>query len=98
MLRGQSPSAFPLPSFDPPKAAARQSPPGDQKSTQTAAAPAQAQQREIANECSDLLKMATALKTAVDKTNADTLSVTVVKKADEIEQFAHKVRAGTGKS
>ena len=53
---------------------------------------------EIAKQCADLLKMATALKSAVDKTSAGTLSVTVVRKAGEIEQLAHKVRVTNGKS
>ena len=42
-----------------------------------------------------MLKMATDLKTEVDKTSKDTLSVPVVRKAGEIEQLAHKVRTGT---
>jgi hypothetical protein len=54
--------------------------------------------QEVARECADLLKMATDLKTEVDKTTKDTLSLTVVRKAGEIEQLAHKVRTGTGKS
>jgi hypothetical protein len=41
--------------------------------------------------------MATDLKAEVDKSNKDTLSVTVVRKAVEIEQLAHKVRTGTPK-
>lgn len=64
----------------------------------TAATPVDPQKQEIAGECADLLKMATALKTEVDKTTKDTLSVTVVRKAGEIEQLAHKVRLGSGKS
>jgi len=42
--------------------------------------------------------MATDLKAAVDKTTQDTLSVTVVRKANQIEEFARKVRLGSGKS
>ena len=49
-------------------------------------------------ECADLLKMATDLKTAVDKSTKDELSLTVVRKASDIEQWAHKVRTvGTTK-
>jgi uncharacterized membrane protein len=72
-------------------------------SAQAMAKPAQAgpaadaQKQEAAAEAADLLKMATALKTEVDKSTKDTLSVTVVRKAGEIEQLAHKVRMGTGK-
>jgi hypothetical protein len=42
--------------------------------------------------------MATDLKAAVDKSSKDTLSVTVVKKAGEIEQMARGARLGLGKS
>jgi hypothetical protein len=55
------------------------------------------QQQQVANEAANLLKMATDLKAAVDKTTKDTLSVGVVRKAGEIEQLAHKVRTGSGK-
>jgi len=51
-------------------------------------------QKQIADQCAQLLKMATALKTEVDKTTKDTLSVAVVRKAGEIEQLARKVRSG----
>jgi hypothetical protein len=60
-----------------------------------ASTPEEQRKQEVATECSDLLKMATDLKTAVDKTTKDELSVTVVRKASEIEQFAHKVRDDT---
>lgn len=59
--------------------------------------PDEARKQEIASECADLLKMATDLKQEVDKTTKDTLSVTVVRKAGEIEQLAHKVRTGSPK-
>jgi hypothetical protein len=59
--------------------------------------PADPQKQGVAGEAADLLKMATALKAEVDKTTKDTLSVAVVRKADEIEQLAHKVRVGAGK-
>jgi len=55
------------------------------------------QKQQIADQCAELLKMATALKSEVDKTTKDTLSVAVVRKAGEIEQLAHKVRSATGK-
>jgi hypothetical protein len=56
------------------------------------------QKQEIAKESAELLKMATALKIEIDKTNQDTLSLSVVRKANEIEQLAHKARLGNGKS
>ncbi len=57
--------------------------------------PEELRKREVANECANLLKLATDLKTEIDKTTKDELSLTVVRKADEIEQLAHKVRSGT---
>jgi len=39
-----------------------------------------------------LLKMAIELKTEVDKTNKDMLSVTVVRKADALQKLAHQVK------
>lgn len=60
-----------------------------QSSKDAAAAPENA----IAGECAELLKMATDLKAAVDKTTKDTLSVPVVRKAGEIEALARKLRS-----
>ncbi len=48
--------------------------------------------KQIADDSARLLKLATDLKTEVDKTNKDTLSVSVIRKADEIERLAHAVR------
>ncbi|MGO8759164.1 MAG: hypothetical protein ACLQG3_13660 [Terracidiphilus sp.] len=59
---------------------------------------ANARRQQLAGECADLLKLATDLKTAVDQSTADQLSVTVVRKAGEIEQLARKVKAGNGKN
>lgn len=47
----------------------------------------------LAVQTANLLKMANNLKTEVDKTTADTLSVTVVREAGEIEQVARKMRS-----
>ena len=46
----------------------------------------------VAAQCADLLKMATTLKTEVAKTTRDQLSVSVIRKAGEIEKLAHKMR------
>ena len=104
LIRTQAQQSFPLPAINPPGAKA--------SPTTTGAAPAQAAGQpaqpqagagnastpDVAKQCADLLKMATDLKTAVDKSSAGTLSVTVVRKAGEIEQLAHKVRLTNGKS
>lgn len=106
LIKTQAQEAFPLPAINPPGAKAV---PGTQATSTTPAvgqpgnkqaAPtaADAQKQEIANQCANLLQMATDLKKAVDKSSADTLSVTVVRKASDIEQLAHKVRIANGKS
>jgi hypothetical protein len=48
--------------------------------------------KQIAEESAMLLKLATELKTEVDKTTKDTLSLSVIRKADEIEKLAHDVK------
>lgn len=46
----------------------------------------------IADESALLLKLATELKTEVDKTDKDTLSIPVIRKAETIEKLAHDVK------
>jgi len=58
---------------------------------QTEAANA-ARKKQIADDSAKLLKLATDLKTEVDKTNKDTLSLNVIRKADEIEKLARSVK------
>ena len=48
--------------------------------------------KQIADDSARLLKLATDLKAEVDKTNKDTLSLSVIHKADEIEKLAHNVK------
>jgi hypothetical protein len=48
--------------------------------------------RQLADESAKLLKLATDLKVEVDKTSKDTLSINVIRKADEIEKLAHDVK------
>jgi len=48
--------------------------------------------KQIADDSSKLLKLATDLKAEVDKTTKDTLSLAVIRKADEIERLAHGVK------
>lgn len=49
-------------------------------------------QEQLVKDTNKLLALATELKSQVDKTNKDTLSVDVVKKADEIEKLAKNVK------
>ena len=48
--------------------------------------------KQIADDSAKLLKLATDLKAEVDKTSKDTLSMGVIKKAEEIEKLAHAVK------
>jgi hypothetical protein len=48
--------------------------------------------KQIADDSTKLLKLATDLKAEIDKTNKDTLSLNVIRKADEIERLAHNVK------
>lgn len=49
-------------------------------------------QKQLVDDTNKLLELATELKTDVDKTNKDVLSVDVIKKADEIEKLAKSVK------
>ncbi len=49
-------------------------------------------QKRLVADTDKLLSLATELKQQVDKTDKYTLSVDVVKKADEIEKLAHSVK------
>jgi hypothetical protein len=60
--------------------------------TAAKANPVQQRKDQLAEDSARLLKLATELKLAVDKTTKDQLSITVVKKADEVEKLARKVR------
>jgi hypothetical protein len=63
-------------------------------------APNAGRREQIAAGSARLLKLATELKAEVDKSSKDTLSVSVIRKADEIEKLAHsvkeKMRLGAG--
>lgn len=49
-------------------------------------------QAQLQRDTDNLLKLATELKQYVDKSNENTLSLNVIKKADEIEKLAHSVK------
>ena len=48
--------------------------------------------RQISDDSARLLKLASDLKAEVDKTSKDTLSLGVIRKAEEIEKLAHAVK------
>lgn len=52
----------------------------------------QERQAQLRRDTDNLLKLATELKQYVDKSNENTLSVEVIKKADQIEKLAHNVK------
>jgi hypothetical protein len=49
-------------------------------------------QKELVADTQKLLNLANELKTDVDKSTKDTLSLDVIRKADEIEKLAHNVK------
>jgi hypothetical protein len=52
----------------------------------------QDRQKQLQRDTEKLLQLATELKNYVDKTNENILSLEVVKKAEEIEKYAHSVK------
>jgi hypothetical protein len=50
------------------------------------------QQKQLADDTAKLLTLANELKAELDKSSKDTLSVSVIKKAEQVEKLAHKVR------
>ncbi len=51
-----------------------------------------ARQKQLKEDTGKLLELATELKTSVDKTNENVLSLEVVKKAEEIEKLAKQIK------
>ena len=54
--------------------------------------PTTPQQKQLADDTAKLLTLANELKAELDKSNKDTLSLSVIKKAGQVEKLAHKVR------
>ncbi|MGA7110774.1 MAG: hypothetical protein WBV28_14315 [Terracidiphilus sp.] len=50
------------------------------------------QKKQLADDTAELLTLANELKVELDKSNKDTLSLSVIKKAAQVEKLAHKVR------
>jgi hypothetical protein len=84
-------SAAPSPAAQPPAAqapAARAATPDSAKP----APPQTPQQKQLAEDTAKLLVLANQLKAELDKSNMDTLSLGVIRKAEQVEKLAHKVR------
>lgn len=63
-----------------------------QSKTQNYAAANAERKKQIADDTAKLLKLVADLKAEVDKTSKDTLSLNIIRKADEIEHLAHNVK------
>jgi len=50
------------------------------------------QLKQLADDTAKLLTLANELKAELDKSSKDTLSLSVIKKAEQVEKLAHKVR------
>jgi hypothetical protein len=88
------PQAVPPPATSDAAAAAAQAPSQDQAANaQVTDASTNPPKKQIALDGANLLKMANDLKANVDKTTPDTLSVAVIRQAEEIEKLAHKMRS-----
>jgi hypothetical protein len=48
--------------------------------------------KKLVDDTARLVSLAGELKTDVDKSNKDTMSLDVIRKADEIEKLAHSVK------
>jgi hypothetical protein len=60
--------------------------------TEDASTPTTPQKKQLADDTAELLTLANELKVELDKSNKDTLSLSVIKKAAQVEKLAHKVR------
>jgi hypothetical protein len=49
-------------------------------------------QKKLVDDTTKLVNLANELKADVEKSNKDTLSLNVIRKADEIEKLAHSVK------
>jgi hypothetical protein len=75
-----------------PSQAAPEEPERERMEKQMAKKANEERQAQLKRDTDRLFKLATELKTYVDKSNENTLSLDVVKKAEEIEKLAHSVK------
>ncbi len=66
--------------------------PATAEATANTSKPTTPQQKQLADDTAELLSLANELKAELDKSNKDTLSLSVIKKAVQVEKLAHKVR------
>jgi hypothetical protein len=60
--------------------------------SQSAPAAQTPKQKQLADDTAKLLQLANELKAELDKSSKDMLSLNVMKKAEQVEKLAHKVR------
>lgn len=82
-----TPAAVPLPQVE-----TRQDPAQKEMQDRMAREANKKRQQDIRDETDKLFQLATELKAAVDKTNENLLSLDVVRKAEEVEKLAKKVK------
>jgi hypothetical protein len=75
-----------------PEAVAQTPAPAQSAKQEDRAAPAGPRQKQISDDTASLMKLANSLKAEVAKTTPDTMSVLVIRQAEEIEKLAHKMR------
>ncbi len=90
MMFGTSHAATPVPAS--PQVETRQDPSQKEMQDRMAREANKKRQQDIREETDKLFQLATELKAAVDKSNENLLSLDVVRKADEVEKLAKKVK------
>jgi hypothetical protein len=60
--------------------------------TSTPTTPQTSLQKQLADDTAKLLTLASELKAELDKSSKDKLSLSVIRKAEQVEKLAHKVR------
>jgi len=80
------------PAATPPPAAQTQAKVEVAANNLAAPAPQTDKQKQLADDTAKLLQLANELKAELDKSSKDTLSLSVMKKAEQVEKLAHKVR------
>lgn len=87
------PEAPPAAASAPSAANTQAATPDEPAKPEAAAAPVDPKRKQIADDTANLVKLANSLKVEVDKINPDTMSVPVIRQAEEIEKLAHKMRS-----
>ena len=87
-----TPAMPPAPRMDPISPSGETTEAQEQQAREMAKKANLARQAALKSDTDKLLKLAEELKTSVDKSTANVLSLDVLKKAEEIEKLAHSVR------